>query len=205
MKDVMVDLETLGTKPGSVILSIGAVAFDETGLGEQFYRVISISSSLQAGLKEDADTKLWWSKQAPEARTVLDQATDLRIAVPLVVALTEFAQWLGSVAPLKDIKVWGNGSDFDNMMLAAAYDAVQMSLPWRFYNNRCYRTLKNLLPAITFERSGVHHNALDDAMTQAAYAVVLFGAIERGKALDAKHNPWPLKPIEGKSQNSNLG
>jgi DNA polymerase III epsilon subunit-like protein len=29
MRDVMVDLETLGTVPGCVILSIGAVAFDE--------------------------------------------------------------------------------------------------------------------------------------------------------------------------------
>lgn len=28
MRDIMIDIETLGTKPGSVIASIGAVAFD---------------------------------------------------------------------------------------------------------------------------------------------------------------------------------
>lgn len=42
-KDVMVDLETLGTRPGCKILSIGAVEFgvgpdyNEDGLGAEFY------------------------------------------------------------------------------------------------------------------------------------------------------------------------
>lgn len=39
MEDMMIDIETLGTRPGSVILSVGAVMFDRHGVGhgETFY------------------------------------------------------------------------------------------------------------------------------------------------------------------------
>ena len=44
MKDIMLDLETLGTGPGCAIVSIGAVAFDEFGVAEiGFYRACHVS------------------------------------------------------------------------------------------------------------------------------------------------------------------
>lgn len=63
MKHVMVDLETLGTKPGSVILSIGAVTFDLDGSGRDgrtFYQRVNIQSCLDAGMTVDGDTVEWW-------------------------------------------------------------------------------------------------------------------------------------------------
>ena len=39
-QDVMVDLETWGTKPGCAIISIGAVSFGPDGLGEEFYTAL---------------------------------------------------------------------------------------------------------------------------------------------------------------------
>ena len=48
-------------------------------------------------------------------------------------------------------------------------DAYRIKPAWPYRNNRCYRTLKGLLPAIELERSGTHHNALDDAITQARH------------------------------------
>ena len=46
MNDVMVDLETLSTKPNAAIVSIGAVFFDpKTGeLGDTYYQVIDIET-----------------------------------------------------------------------------------------------------------------------------------------------------------------
>lgn len=174
-RKIMVDLETLGTQPGSVILSIGAVEFDiDKGLGETFYAVISHASSRQAGLTEDANTLAWWAKQSDAAREILRHVDDAN-APTLRTALHEFGEFLK-----RDDEVWGNGSDFDNVLLASAYEAVGIPLPWKFWNNRCYRTLKNLRPDIRLERVGTHHNALDDAKTQAIHAIQLLRALVPG-------------------------
>jgi inhibitor of KinA sporulation pathway (predicted exonuclease) len=65
--------------------------------------------------------------------------------------------------------VWGNGADFDNPILAAAYRATGISQGWKPYNGRCYRTIKNLAPQVRLVRTGTHHNALDDARAQAQH------------------------------------
>lgn len=175
MKDVMVDLETLDSTPTSLILSIGAVEFEpNTGaLGKEFYEVLSIESCAEHGLTVSTATKQWWSRQSPEARTVLDAAGNPG-AWSLAMALGMFAGWISSCAPLGSVRVWGNGADFDNAILANAYRAIGQPLPWKFYNNRCFRTLKNMpgVRAAIAEpvRQGTFHNALDDAKHQARWA-----------------------------------
>src|SRR5688572_29962905 len=74
--DVMLDLETLGTRPGCAILSIGAVAFDRhTGaLGPEFYMVVNRKSCEAKGLTQDQSTLDWWSRQSAEAKKVLAEA-----------------------------------------------------------------------------------------------------------------------------------
>ena len=59
--DVMIDLETLGIQPGSVIRSIGAVVFDPVTntLGSTFYQNICADSCKKAGLTTDPDTIKW--------------------------------------------------------------------------------------------------------------------------------------------------
>jgi DNA polymerase III epsilon subunit-like protein len=166
-ENVMVDLETLGTRAGCSILSIGAVKFDAEGLGEEFYVVVSRENCIIMGLIEDPDTINWWSKQAPEARTVLDEAAKPE-AKTLEEALNMFTKWLANE------KVWGNGSDFDNAILYACYAAIGQETPWKFWDSRCYRTLKALYPTIKMVRGGTYHNALDDAKSQANHAVEIF-------------------------------
>jgi len=57
MNRVMVDIETLGLDIGSVILSIGAVRFDESGVyGEPFYVEIGQQSCKNRGLEVDPET-----------------------------------------------------------------------------------------------------------------------------------------------------
>ena len=164
--DVMVDLETLGNNSSSVILSIGAVEFDaRTGqLGRQFYRVVDPASCEAFGLKMDVSTVLWWLQQGGEAREVFRETAK----IPLTMALAEFSMWYPEKACL-----WGNGASFDNVILANAYAACGQKAPWMFWDDRCYRTLKNLLPEVEHERKGVHHNALDDAIYQAEHAIKL--------------------------------
>lgn len=170
MKHVMVDLETLGTVPGCVILSIGAVYFDEKGLGEEFYRPVSRAHCTNLGLKESADTLAWWARQGTEARRVLTLA-EAKDAPKLHEVLGEFHSFLKLRT---NVKLWGNGADFDNPILACAYEAAEMKQTWIAWNGRCYRTLKNIAPGPKLVRQGVHHNALDDAKSQALHAIELF-------------------------------
>lgn len=173
MNNVMLDLETLGTTPGCVVLSIGAVEFDpDTGeLGREYYDTINQSSSLAVGLETDLDTVAWWKKQSLEAQKVL-YATHEDNGTQIAPALAGFAEFLAPCG--KSLCVWGNGSDFDQPILAAAYKAVGQKTPWLFWNNRCYRTLKNIKPEIALSRVGTYHNALDDAKSQALHAIAIF-------------------------------
>lgn len=173
MDNVMVDLETVGTKAGCGILSIGAVSFAPYAppphdTGERFYTVVDLASCEELGLNTEQGTLDWWEKQSAEARKVLELARGSADALALAEALERFNDYLSQFGP--DVKVWGNGSDFDNAILAVCYDVAGVKPAWKFWNNRCYRTLKSFLPDLKLERTGTHHDALDDAVSQAYHA-----------------------------------
>ncbi len=171
MQDVMVDLETLGKRAGCVVLSIGAVAFDfKTGqLGPKFYQIVNTHSALAFGLHTDPDTVAWWAGRSSEARHVLDGANSTS-SFALDEALLNFNHYLAQFDS-EQVRVWGNGADFDNAILLNCYAATGVEPGWQFWNNRCYRTLKAEAPMIKLNRVGVYHNALDDAISQAHHAI----------------------------------
>jgi exodeoxyribonuclease VIII len=187
MTHVMVDLETLGTVPGCVILSIGAVEFfPETGeLGREFYEVISTYDSLECFLSVDKDTEAWWLNQSRDAQRVLELARQ-PAATKLAVALARFNDYLSAIAPPSHIRLYGNGADFDNPILRVAYSCAKVQPYFKGYGGRCYRQLKNLDelfgPAMAFqklERQGTHHNALDDAKSQATHLMANVARLKR--------------------------
>lgn len=167
---VMVDLETLGRRPGCALLSIGAVAFNAKQLGPELYLVVEREGQL--GLHEDPETITWWGKQSDEARQVFVNPNRL----VLMEALGAFTNYLDQFG-LSRVKVWGNGADFDNAILICAYAAIGQSIPWMFWHNRCYRTLKGLVPEPRAQRQGTYHHALDDAKTQALHAIDLLAKL----------------------------
>ncbi|WP_428719112.1 3'-5' exonuclease [Undibacterium curvum] len=169
---IMVDLETLGKRAGCAILSIGAVAFSsETNTtGETFYCVVNASSCSLYGLHSDIETIVWWNEQSDDARQVIRHANDYKTSVSIKYALKQFNEY---VSKFDNPEIWGNGSDFDNAILIAAMAACGIEPAWKFWNNRCFRTLKNMYPDIKIDRHGAHHNALDDAITQAQHALAI--------------------------------
>lgn len=178
--NIMVDLETLGISPGCTILSIGAVVFNPVrsvlfgkneSLTSEFYCVINRQSCKEAGLFEESKTIAWWDAQSIESKKVLSQA-DSSESLNIHEALQEFNLFVKKNGGEK-AWVWGNGSDFDNAILMAAYRACGLELPWGAYNNRCYRTLKSISSGPKIIRLGTHHNALDDAKSQALHAIEL--------------------------------
>ncbi len=173
MRRVMLDLETYATDSDAMILSIGAVKFDEdlpqVICGEFYTPVAQAYQKEKWGRVVDPRTVQWWKEQGEQARQVLDDSGEHGMAPMLDQALLKFTFWLGGEA----LEIWGNGSDFDNIILGSAYEATSLSRPWSHGKNRCFRTLKNL--GIPLEsKDGVerscHHHALDDARYQAHYA-----------------------------------
>lgn len=159
--DVMNDLETLGTAPGCVILSIGAVVFDPiTGrMGAEFYRNIDRASCLAIGLTIDDDTAAWWREPSQEARDRLEVNPQ-----PILEVLADFTAWWSDVGGRR---FWGHGAGFDEPILRAAYKAAGLSAPWSFSRSRDTRTIYDLANVAPNRDVGVHHDALVDARNQA--------------------------------------
>lgn len=167
VQHIMLDIETLGTRPGSIVLTIGAVKFSKGGLGDAFYRSISKADSFAHGLTRDPATVEWWQQQSEEAREAALAGMDT-----LQDTLKAFTEFCTAGDPLA-IAMWGNGSDLDNVLLEEAYWAAGMKTPWRFTGNRCYRTVKNLFPDVQVDPVGTTHNALDDATYQANHLIAI--------------------------------
>lgn len=168
---VMIDLETMGSRPGCPVVAIGGVFFNQQhGLGPEFYRKVDLESCVRVGLKLDTSTVLWWMGQSDQARKEITSEP----RTPLSGALCELTEWLAlTTTSILDqpLRVWGNGANFDNPILVAAYEACQLNVPWKFWNDRCYRTIKSLRPDIKIPRTGTHHNALHDAKSQAQHLI----------------------------------
>ncbi len=168
MKHISIDLETMGVTPEAAIIAIGAVEF-EFGegmfyLGREFYVNVDLQSCIDAGLKVDASTVMWWLKQSDEARAALISTAGP--VIPLYNALNMLSAFFyGCTAEL----IWARGQDFDIGILRTAYARMKLKHPWGYNNARDSRTLYE---AVGFDQStvppvGTAHNALDDAKWEA--------------------------------------
>jgi hypothetical protein len=177
MNDCMIDLETFGTLPGSIVRSVGAVMFDagSDAMGSKFYRNITHVSSHEAGMTMDLGTLDWWAKQGTEAKESL-----LLKPVSLETAVRDFTRWFNKNA---GFFVWSQGSNFDEVLWSAACRAVGATPPWKFYNSRDTRTAYAMagLNYHAIKRIGTYHNALDDAEHQAKCVQIAHKRLRRGK------------------------
>ncbi|MBA8479834.1 3'-5' exoribonuclease [Escherichia coli] len=162
-----VDLETMGTNPDAPINSIGGKFFDPaTGeMGPEFSKAIDLETS---GGIIDRKTIKWWVKRSREAQSAI--FTD---EISLDVALRLFIEFIEKNSGGCFVQVWGNGANFDNVILRRSYERQGIPCPWLYYNDRDVRTIVELGNAIGFDVrmaipfEGVPHNALDDARHQA--------------------------------------
>lgn len=155
-KNVMVDLETLGLASDSVIVSIGAVAFTETGITAEAYWPLQLDA--QPGRHVELGTVKWWMQQSNEARKVFSD--------PKFFFLRDALRDLGNIFD-GETRIWSNGANFDEPMLKHAYSQIHLNTPWNYKNVRCYRTIRAQHNDVQLEITGVAHNALDDARYQA--------------------------------------
>jgi inhibitor of KinA sporulation pathway (predicted exonuclease) len=168
--ELMVDLETLGTSSDCVVVSIGACIFDlkTNQVISTFYSPLTLQDQLDKGRKIDADTLAWWMKQSDDARRVFQDG-----AVMTSEGLNTFANWIASNIPdKKRVRAWGNGSNFDISIMEHLYKDYEQPVPWEYYNVMDLRTFRRFVANnAKVEKSGVDHNALDDALSQAHFVI----------------------------------
>jgi hypothetical protein len=183
MKDLMIDIETLGTRPGSVVTSIGAAFFDphfaypEYAIGPKMQVNIDITSSMEWGLHTEGDTLKWWLMQSTEAQMGMISDT-----LPVRTAYEDFRGWVNQHKE-KELTVWSH-STFDIPLLYAAFTLVDVKLPWHFRQTGDIRTLSYLTKGMALNsqgnitRTGTHHNALDDVLYQIEYVSEMLRALQ---------------------------
>jgi len=185
--DIMVDLETLGTDDDAAIISIGAVVIElneERLTGAEFYNVIDLDLTNDDEIGSiSASTIIWWMQQSDQARKAFTNKTHSK---SLGTTLLSFIDWLMNQSyqfdvSEKQIRIWGNGATFDNVILRNAFKRTKQRPPWPFWGDMCYRTMKNMYPNVkAASRQGTHHNAVDDARFQALHLIEIYKEMQRG-------------------------
>lgn len=174
MKDIMIDIETLSHKSNGVIISIGAVYFDiKTGnIGSRFYINIDPESCIKSGLTMSSSTVMWWMQQDKQAINKLSKnACDLRYALQQLDRFVDF-----------DSILCGNSARFDLGMLNNAYDALDMPLPWKYYQERDVRTLVAFNPELKKQIiNDLPHDAISDCLYQIKYCSAIYNSININK------------------------
>jgi len=169
MKDLMIDIETLGTGSNAVVVSIGAVLFDrDTGeIGPKFSKNLAYQDQLTVGRKVTESTIGWWMSQSNEARC----NSFMKVSHSTKDALLDFKEFIESNVS-DDCRPWGNGPSFDLVILESLFDDFDIKHPWHFRHVRCLRTFKDLIyNGKDLVREGVYHDALDDAVHQAKIVI----------------------------------
>lgn len=166
MNEMMLDIETFGTRPGSVIVSIGAVVFDSgaDGLGPEFYANVEARSCGMRGMTTDEATLKFWA--LPENKRALSRLSTKPKPIDLAMALKRLSHFYED----NDCsRIWGHGCAFDVVLVEEAMRKCDVEFPWRFRDLRDTRTLFDLVETFPDRDLGRYpkHEALADAKYQA--------------------------------------
>lgn len=168
---IMTDIETIGVRPGAIVLSAAFVRFsDEAHMTIN----LSVPDQEMLGLEKDPLTEAWWRDKPQEwARATSDPR-------PLAIALPYIAQWLAWAAAGSDFQIWCHGATFDCPLLGEVYRRAGIACPWQFWQVRDTRTLYDLaLVNVKDFAVPPPHVALNDAIGQTRAANAALAILAR--------------------------
>lgn len=176
---ISLDIETLGTRPGSVVVQVGLVAFDLEGNYTDLGININFDpqEQIDLGATVDWSTMRWWMSQSREAQATLpkEHGDGYKLAVGLAVATDYFKRW----GPIEG--VWAKGQDFDLPLFAGLFHLIGLKAPWPYNKGRDMRTLNEIGSSFGIgsqqPRPEVAHNALSDAYAQAIGIQLMWGSL----------------------------
>ena len=140
--DVMVDIDTLGTKADSTIFQISAVAFDiVSGVHmAKFNKVADITLNGDWDMRVSGSTLKWWLNTNKELLTKLvnmGEGSSIEL-------LENFYGWLISLSLMGELHLWGNGILFDNNMIRHQFEQMGLEYPIKYNKDRDVRTIVDL-------------------------------------------------------------
>lgn len=171
-------------------------------------------------LHRDPRTVQWWSEQSDEAQAAFADPVDLREC------LRQFGKWLRSVSPLQDyydigehdrqfpddIRLWSHGPAFDPPILAAAYKAVGLPVPWHYRAPRDTRTCFDMAGIDDHSAwlkqhpgpMGIPHHSLDDSICQARAVCAAYKRLEIPHDVVTHRDAWhgALEQLDQQEQTS---
>ena len=159
--NIMLDLETLSTRPDATILTFGACKFNpykQEDIVDGIYFRVNVDEQIALDRHVDDNTIAWWGKQAEDVYAEAFDPNDR-------ISLEQFTQELNRFIVGVD-NIWAQGPVFDIVILENLYRMMGKPTPWPYYTIRDSRTL---LKALGDDREGgtLLHNALADAVSQA--------------------------------------
>ena len=161
--DVMLDLETLSTRPESVILTLGAVKFDPWGddvdTEHGLYFRVDVDEQLALDRHVLDSTIEWWGKQPEDVR---EEALGEGGRINLDDMSTQLNRFLVGVE-----NIWCQGPAFDIVILENLYRQLSKPTPWQFWQIRDSRTLFGTHGDPREKGRKAAHNALMDCYYQA--------------------------------------
>lgn len=158
----MLDLETLGTRPGCVILTLGAVKFDPYSLkepGPGIYFRVDVDEQTALGREVQEDTMQWWLDQVEDVR---EEALGEHDRVSLDTMYRDLNRFLVGVD-----NIWAQGPLFDFAILEHLYRQMGWPTPWHYWQIRDSRTLFGVHGDPRVKGKAGLHNALEDCVSQA--------------------------------------
>ncbi len=157
----MLDLETLGHNSDAAIIQIGSCIFNKTNILAKLRVNINWEDALKYG-KVTASTLKWWMSQSDEARNsvTLEKETSLS-------ACNIFTGFCGAYQNKYRIDHFWSHASFDFPIFTNLCKNLGLLNPIDFRKCRDLRTMDALFPIDWPERTGIHHDALDDAVYQA--------------------------------------
>ncbi len=170
--DVMLDLETLGTRPDCVILTLGAVKFNPYTIeapGPGLYIRPDADEQIARGREVQDDTVQWWMRQAGDVR---EEALGTEGRVPVEQMYRELNKFLVGVD-----NIWAQGPVFDIAILENLYRQYGWPTPWQFWQINDSRTLFKVHGDPREKNKAGLHNALEDCVSQAVAVQTVFNRL----------------------------
>jgi hypothetical protein len=182
--DIVLDIETLSTRPDAVVLTIGAIKFspfsDDIDMDTGFYTRIDVNEQIAMGRHVSEDTIQWWGKLPEEVR---EDALGEEGRDSLSKALAGLNKFL-----VGSDNIWVQGPVFDIATLENLYRQMLMPPPWHFWNIRDSRTLFGVHGDPRVKNHQHAHNAMVDCYIQ-------------GKAIQKVYRDNNIQPTKYNSSN----
>lgn len=139
MKRVMIDLETMSTRPTAAVIALTVAMRDDVNphISARTWR---IDPTLALG-HVDEQTCNWWSEQNAEVKNFVWGGNESPTEV-----FSSVRSWIqANGAYGEDVLYYGDPADFDFPIIRNQFFTAGIECPWEWSQQRCSRTMRKVM------------------------------------------------------------